>query len=166
MKQIIADSMVVIHFAKITLLETLSDCFEVMVPKKVYEESVANQKKFPDAVIISELIEKGKIKVIKASKTVVKEMERFGIMKGEAEAVAAFKEGKGELLASDDDVVSRNSAILDLKLVGTPALLVWLFEKRKVSKEKVIRSLTELKRLAWFESGLIDRIIAEVEKHD
>ncbi|MEE8400951.1 MAG: hypothetical protein V3R86_02200 [Candidatus Hydrothermarchaeaceae archaeon] len=137
-----------------------------MIPKKVYEESVANQKRFPDAVIIGALIEKRKIKVIEASNTVVKEMGRFGIVKGEAEAVAAFKEGKGDLLASDDDAVRRNSGILDIKLVGTPALIVWLFEKREVSKEKAIQSLTELKKLAWFEAGLIDRIIMGVEKHD
>lgn len=165
MKQIIADSMVVIHFAKITLLEALASCFEVMIPKKVYEESAANQKRFPDAAIIAALVEKGKIKVIEASEAVVREMRRFGIMKGEAEAVAAFKEGKGGLLASDDDAVRRNSIILDLKLVGMPALLVWLYKKQKIPREKTIQSLSELKKLAWFESGLIDRIIVEVE-HD
>lgn len=163
MRRIVADAMVVIHLAKITLLETLANWFAVTIPKKVYQEVVVNQEKFPDAAMVNALVEKGKIKVVETSETLVKELGKFGIRKGEVEAVAAFKEGKGELLASDDDAVRRNSVILDLKLVSTPALVVWLYRKEKVSKEKTVKSLTELKKLAWFESGFIDRIIAEVE---
>lgn len=162
----VADSMVLIHLAKVTLLETLASCFRVIIPAKVRQEVVVSAGKFPDAAMTKVLIERNKIKVANASETIVRELERFGIVKGEAEVVALLKEGKGDVVASDDDVVRKNSVLLDLKVTGTPALIMWLLRKKKISKSKAIESLTELKRIGWFEAGLLDRIIAEVEKHE
>jgi predicted nucleic acid-binding protein len=163
MKQIIADAMVVIHFAKITLLEILCDHFRIAIPDEVYEETTRDSMQFPDARLIDEIIKKKKMKVIEVPRGMIKEIEKFGIMKGEAAAVAAFKQGKGEVIASDDEAVRRNSTILGLKLVGTLALVKLLFKKGYISSEKAIWSLEELKRIGWFEAGLIDRIIAEVK---
>ncbi len=166
MIRIVADSMVLIHLAKLTILEALTGYLHVIIPGKVYREVTANAGKFPDAMITKALIEKNKIEVVNASETIVKELERFGIVKGEAEAAALLKEGKGDVIASDDDIIRKNSMLLDLKVAGTPTLIMWLFKKKEISKFKAIESLTELKKIGWFEAGLIDRIIAGVERHE
>lgn len=163
MKRIVADSMVLIHLAKITLLESLCQCCEVKIPKEVYQETAVGE--FPDAVICKNLAGKNKIKVMEASTKIVNELEKFSIVKGEAEAVALFKEGKADIIATDDNVVRKNSAVLDLKLIGTPALIKWMFRERKIPRDKALKSLSELKKIGWFEAGMIDRIIVEVEKY-
>lgn len=163
MKRIAVDSIVLIHLAKVTLLESLCECLEVNIPKRVYQEATAG--KFADAVICKNLVGKNKIKVIEALPKIVDELKKFSIAKGEAEAVALFKEGKADVIATDDDVVRKNSAVLDLKLIGTPALIKWMFKKKKISRDKAVKSLSELKKIGWFEAGMIDRIIVEVEKY-
>lgn len=163
MKRIVADSMVLIHLAKVTLLESLCECCEVKISKKVYQETTMGE--FPDAMICKNLVGKNKITVMEASAKIVNELKKFGIVKGEAEAAALFKEGRADIIATDDDVVRKNSAVLDLKLIGTPALIKWMFRKKKISGDKAVKSLSELKKIGWFEAGMIDRIIVEVEKY-
>jgi len=38
-----------------------------------------------------------------------------------------------------------------------------MFENGLIDKKKAIEGLEELKKIGWFERGLLDRIIAEVE---
>jgi len=38
-----------------------------------------------------------------------------------------------------------------------------MFEEGIITKKKAVEGLEELKKISWFERGLLDRIIAEVE---
>lgn len=101
--------------------------------------------------------------VLDANEERIKEIERFGIMGGEAEAVALYLDGKYDAIASDDNAVRENRALLNLKVIGTPTIIKWMFEKGVIEKKKAVESLEELKKIGWFEGGLLDRIIGEVE---
>ncbi len=39
----------------------------------------------------------------------------------------------------------------------------WSIYIKKMSKKKAVEGLEELKKIGWFERGLLDRIIGEVE---
>ena len=63
--RIVADSSALILLAKCNLLDIFCDLFEIIVPKAVRIEVASDNlvKIYPDAVLISELISKGAIKV-------------------------------------------------------------------------------------------------------
>ena len=158
------DAMAVIHLSKITLLRSLVENIEVVIPRKVFKESVKDSLgRYNDALITDGLIREGKIMVLDVNVDRIKEIERFGITGGEAEAVALYLDGKYDAIVSDDDVVRENRALLNLRVIGTPTIVRWMFENGLIDKKKAIEGLEELKKIGWFERGLLDRIIAEVE---
>ena len=163
-KWIIIDVMAVIHLSKITLLRSLVENIEVVIPRKVFKESVKDSLgRYNDALITDALLREGKIVVLDVNADRIKEIERFGITGGEAEAVALYLDGKYDAIVSDDDVVRENRALLNLRVIGTPTIVRWMFENGLIDKKKAIEGLEELKKIGWFERGLLDRIIAEVE---
>lgn len=46
--------------------------------------------------------------------------------------------------------------MLDLDLVGTPSILVDLFEAAAIDEGKLRRALDELRAIGWFSAGLLD----------
>jgi len=166
---VVKDSMVLIHLAKTTLLETSCAYFgKVDIPTQVFRETVeaGNAKNYLDARIIQNAISKGIINVrgIKNKKLLLRAQD-FNIQGGEAEAVALYWQEKADLLATDDDNVRGKKDLLELKLIGTPAILLKLFRDNKIDGKKAKQSAEQLRKIGWFNSEVIDRIIMEVEKH-
>ncbi|HZX20309.1 MAG TPA: DUF3368 domain-containing protein, partial [archaeon] len=108
---VVNDSMVLIHLAKITLLEKSCDHFgTVMIPEAVFLESVKTGKTrgFEDAILIESIIKKGKITVKKiGKKEQLKKINQYNIFGGEAEAIALYWQENADLLACDDDNVRK-----------------------------------------------------------
>jgi len=167
---VVKDSMVLIHLAKITLLETACTYFgSVEIPEKVFNETViiGKEKGHEDAVLIESAIKSGAIKVRKVKKPeLVKKANDFSIHGGEAEALALYWQEKADLLATDDDNVRRKKEFLDLKLIGTPAIILRLFNSKKIDSKKTKQSVTKLRKIGWFSSEVTDRILNEVEKNE
>ncbi len=166
---VVKDSMVLIHLAKITLLEKSCGHFsDIIIPEKVFEEVVVNGKKngYPDAFLVEEIIQKGKISV-KAlkNKNLEKRANQFNIFGGEAEAVALYWQEKAGLMACDDDNVRSKKDVLDLNIIGTPSILLSLYRKKKITKEKLGESINKLRRIGWFSSQVLDAILLEVHKN-
>jgi len=163
---LIKDAMVVIHLAKITLLESSCDYFKkVIIPRKVYEEIMAGEDKgYIDVKITDELISKNKIIIKKINnEKFLKKANEFGIQRGEAESVALYWQEKADYLATDDDNVRQKSFILDIKLIGTPTIILKLYKERIINKEKAILSINELKKIGWFNNIIIDKMLMEVQ---
>jgi len=158
------DAMVVINLSKITILQNLAENIRLVIPHKVFEEAVENSLgRYNDALITDGLIKDGNIMVLDVNEDRLKRIERFGLIGGEAEVVALYLDGKYDAVASDDDAVRANRALLNLKVIGTPAIIRWMFENGIIAKKKVVESLEELKTIGWFEKGLLDRIIGGIE---
>ncbi len=162
---IIKDSMVIIHLAKITLLEISCDYFkEACIPKKVYEEIIIGKDVYPEVKVIQELVDKKKITVKKVSdKNLLKKTKEFNLYRGEAETVALYWQEKAKYLASDDDNVRKKSVILDIKIIGTPVIILKLYKEKVINKTKFMNSLGELKRIGWFNNAVIDKILMEAK---
>src|SRR3989338_564550 len=160
---IVKDAVVLIHLAKLSLLEKSCDYFrKVIVPSLVFNE--VNKEEYPDAKIIKGLVKIKRI-VIKEvrNKGLIKKANEFNIQHGEAEALALYWQEKADLLATDDDNVRKKKDILDIKVIGTPAILLQLYNKRFINKEKALASIEGLRDIGWFSSALIDAMIMEVD---
>ena len=162
---IVKDAMVVIHLAKMTLLEGSCDYFrKVIIPLKVYEEIIKGEGVYPDVVVVKDLITQKKINVKEVKrKELLNKANEFGIYGGEAEAIALYWQEKADYLATDDDNVRKKNRILDIKTIGTPAIVLKLYNEKMIKKEKLLDSLNELREIGWFSNAVIDRILMEVK---
>jgi len=163
---IIKDSMVVIHLAKITLLEASCERFKpVAVPEEVHREILQGEKKgYEDVKIIEELIAVGKLSVKRLrdrEKKLLKRAAEFNVQGGEGEALALYWQEKADFLASDDDNLRRKSTLLNLRLIGTPAIILTLYQEKRIDRAKLQESLQALRRIGWFSNAVIDAILME-----
>ncbi len=161
---LIKDSMVLIHLAKISLLaESCAYFGEVIIPELVKKE-VLNEK-YPDHLIITELIIRNKIKVKQIkNKELIKKANNFNIYGGEAEAVALYWQENGNFIATDDDNVRKKKELLKLSLIGTPTIMLQLYQEKKINKEKLTKAIEMMKKIGWFNNTIWDKIRMEVEK--
>ena len=156
--------MVLIHLAKITLLEKSCEYFgKVIISKKVYEEViVCKEKTYPDIKIVEELVRMKKIQIIEADeKKYLKLAEEFNIQGGEKEALALYWQEKADYLATDDDNVRKKSTLLNIKIIGTPVIILKLYKEKIIQKEKFAECLNKLKKIGWFSSSIIDKLLME-----
>jgi predicted nucleic acid-binding protein len=161
---IIKDSMVVIHLAKITLLETSCERFKpVVVPEEVHREILQGKKKgYEDVKIIEELITAGKLGVKRVrEKKLLKRAAEFNVQGGEGEALALYWQEKADYLASDDDNLRKKSTLLNLRLIGTPAIILKLYQEKRIDRAKLQESLQALRKIGWFSNAVIDKILME-----
>lgn len=160
---IVKDSMVLIHLAKLTILETSCDYFRnVSIPKMVHQEVTGSGELHPDTVVISNMINKGKIKVRSVKdKKLIEKANQFNIQKGEAECVALYWQENAKFLATDDDNVRKKSVILDIPIIGTPSIMLKLYKEKQIGREKFEESISELRKIGWFSNAVLDKISAE-----
>jgi len=164
---VIKDAMVMIHLAKMTLLESSCKYFkDVMIPDLVYEEVIAGKEKgFLEVSVIESLINSKMIRVKKVkNENYLKKANEFNIQRGEAESLSLYWQEKANYLAIDDDNVRRKSSLLNLRIIGTPVIILILYRKRLIDKDKFRSSLHELKRIGWFSNAVIDKIMEEAER--
>lgn len=161
---IIKDAMVVIHLTKITLLKESCDYFKnVIISETVYKEVMfAKEKGYMDAKLIEELIKINKIVVKKIkNKKLLKKVNEFNIQRGEAESVVLYWQEKADYLATDDDNIRKKNTILNIKIIGTPSIILKLYKEKMIKKEKFIFGLERLRKIGWFSNAIIDRILME-----
>jgi len=166
---IVKDSMVVIHLAKITLLKKSCEYFKnVIIPEGVYNEIlIGKEKGYPDVAIIAEFIKTRKIIVKQVKdKAAVRNMGTFNLQGGEAEALALYWQEKADYLATDDDNVRKKNVLLEVKLIGTPAIILKLYKENLIGRDKFKEALIGLRKIGWFSTAIIDKVFMEGEKWD
>ena len=163
---IIKDSMVLIHLAKISILESSCDYFKkVLISELVHNEVLKGKEKgFSDVPIMLELIKQKKIIIKKArDKDLIKKLNQFNIQGGEAETIALYWKEKAGLIATDDDNVRKKKALLNIRVVGTPVIVLKLYKKKIISKDKLEQCVSELRNIGWFSNAVLDKILMEVK---
>lgn len=163
----IKDSMILIHLAKLAVLEESCRQFGiVLIPEKVYEEAVlaGKEKGHPDALIIEREIKGNLIKIKKViNRKKVDDLRLFGLHYGEAEAVALYFQENARFLATDDDTCRRNRIMLGINIIGTPAIVIMLFRKGRISREKAIDCVSVLDTIGWFDENVIHEMNRQIE---
>ncbi len=137
--KIIMDADCLIKLTKAGLKERVCQAFSLFIPHRVKEEVVDNgkAKELPDAVMIDDNIERGRIKVLTAP----------GPKKiaGEQEAVALFQTGGFDAIGSDDKQFIRHLKLFGIPFL-TPATCIAVMHKQGIVK--AIDALKGLEELA------------------
>ncbi len=163
---IVKDAMVLIHLAKLSVLEKSCMFFKnVIIPELVYKEVLKGKNKnYVDVPIILKIIKNKKITVKKINnKNLIEKVKQFNIQGGEAEVIALYWQEKSELIATDDDNVRKKRSLLDINVIGTPAILLKLYKEKIINKNKILECVSELRKIGWFSNAILDQISMEVK---
>jgi predicted nucleic acid-binding protein len=157
--EIVFDSSSLILLAKIDILRIVANNYQVSIPDVVRGECTI--KDSFDAKMISALIDKGQIKVIKIEKphSLNAVCKDFNIHKGEAEALTLALQRKCPL-AVDDLPTIKACKILDHKFITAIHFLINLADSAKIDKKS---ALVKLEKLSYF-GRYNNRIIADAVK--
>jgi len=165
---VVKDSMILIHLAKMQILADSCQYFgNVLIPTKVYEETVINGKRkgHPDALIVEQTINNNLIKIKRVkNKDKVDNLRLFGLHLGEAKAVALYFQEKAEFLATDDDTCRKNRIILGINIIGSPAIVIILFRKALITRKKALDCVSALETIGWFDTEVIHEMKRQIEK--
>jgi predicted nucleic acid-binding protein len=165
---VVKDSMILIHLAKMHLLIDSCQYFgDVIIPTKVYEETVINGKKkgHPDALIIEQTINNNLITIKEIeNKEKVDYLRLFGLHLGEAEAIALYFQEKAQILATDDDTCRKNRIILGINIIGSPAIVLMLFRKALITRRQAIDCVSALETIGWFDTEVIHEIKRKIDR--
>jgi len=159
--KLVMNSSTTILLAKANLLEIADEHFdEVIMSGEVHRETIEEPKKlgYEDAAIIEREVKKGKIKVRSCGgESVVKKLMRdFNIMKGEAETLVLAMEEKADLVATDDYQCIKAAKMLELPFAQAIALVVTLYENKKIEKNKARGAIEKLKEYGWYADWIIE----------
>ena len=163
---LILDTMVAIHLAKVTLLESACDHFKpAILPEAVHDEILAGGKKgYEDVRIVEALLRAGKLsRKHLRNNALLKRAWEFNVQRGEAEALACYWQEQADYLASDDDNLRSKRLLLNVALIGTPAIILALYQAKRIDKDKLHDSVQELRKIGWFSSAVIDKILLEAQ---
>jgi len=132
--KIVIDSDALIKLTKSGAKELITECFYVVIPERVYEETVTEAEGYRDA--------KESERNIEAKRIVVKEAQQEE--KGEMAVLHLYRRGDYDLLVSDDRRFLKHLAANEIPYLTPPFLIVYLLHTRKISKkygEKYIDNL-------------------------
>jgi rRNA-processing protein FCF1 len=133
--KIVIDSDALIKLTKSGAKELITECFNVVIPERVYEETVTEAEGYPDAKEIERNIEAKRIEIKEASQE----------EKGEMAVLDLYKRGDYDLLISDDCRFLRHLAVDGIPYLTPSFLIVYLLHKRKISKEYAENYIDNLK---------------------
>jgi hypothetical protein len=150
--KIVVDSDVLIKLTKTGSKEVVVGLLDIVIPKRVYEETVLESKGCLDANKIQENINEGNVQVNGLS----------AHNKGEIEALKLYRSGGFELIVSDDrkflNYLERN----DIPYLTSSSLIVYLLHKNGISKEETIRYIDNLKM--YISNGQYLKAMSEVQR--
>ncbi len=133
--KIVMDADCLIKLTKAGLKELVCDMWEVHIPDLVRRETTRAAPRLPDAVRIKENIGAGRILVASGSTR---------SRKGEEAALALFKAGALEAIATDDARFIRRLRGLGVPLIVPGVLIVKLCLEGAMTRDGASRALQEL----------------------
>ena len=153
---IIADSTALILLAKVSVLETFVKRNNAITSKIVYEE-VARGKELgrSDAILVEKLVSENKLKVKTPKASVKSRIQKlFNIKAGELEVVSLAYKTK-EFILSDDKKCLNTAKALGIDFINSLDVIVVLYKKRVITKEKALNCIEELDEYGWYSKDLI-----------
>lgn len=156
---VISDAGPLIALSKIDLLYILQKFFkEVIIPEGVWKEVVERGKGKPS----SKIVEKADwITIRKVKDKLSVDVLCHGIDRGEAETIVLAKELDANLILLDEKIPREIARFLDLKVVGSLALLHEAIERGMIdqSLEGIVKKMR--KRGIWIGDDIIEKIKKE-----
>jgi len=152
-----------ILFGKINKLDLLIKIFnKVFIAEEVYVEVVVRgmEKKFPDALLVKDLIDEKKIKIKKLNNKFEKEANKLtetysSLDLGEAQTIALVLQEKEKSVLIDESIARKIAKLNGIVPYGSLRVLLLAYKRKIIKKEEALSVLRGL-----IEAGL--RIGADV----
>ena len=163
--KVIMDSDSLIKLTKAKAKEIVLENIEAHIPPKVFEEVVTIPKEegYPDAFLIEENLQRGLLAIGKSGEDQhIEEMitgMRMGY--GEADVFRLYKSGSFDVISSDDSRFLKIIDALDVPYITPSALIVYLFDKKILSRADAKMYINNLKEMVSEEEYYL--AIREVE---
>jgi predicted nucleic acid-binding protein len=163
---IVFDSSTLILLAKKELLDLFLDNFEggIAVPRSVQVETCVNGRF--DALLIEKRIDEEKITVydtVEKRDRLRKLIDNFKLGLGEAEALLLCIDKGFEILATDDKNAINACKVLRLRFTTTINMLVGLYERQLIDREKALKKLDNLKLVGRYKEEILEDAKRRVE---
>lgn len=161
---LVSNTSTLVLLAKIGCLELfigISPTIEV--PTQVKRESLFDKDSYY-ARLIKKLIQEKKINVVEVNKSIIKNiMPEFRLDEGEAATYALFDSKKHDAVLTDDGELIKLCKLEKVPFTCAMAVVIRLYEKRKLSKEDAINKLEMLYRIGRYSKELYENFKSEVE---
>jgi predicted nucleic acid-binding protein len=127
------------------------------LPQSVYEELMVGETYGkPEAAVIRELVDGNTLTIARPHSPplvsriikIAVEGENKPLHRAEAEALVITREVEGVLIA-DDQVARSTARLVQVESHGTGYLLGRMFQEGLISKEEVVRKVTEMRKAGW-----------------
>lgn len=128
----------------------------IEIPFQVKNEALFEKDSYY-ARLIERLIEKEKIKVVSADKGKISDiMSQFRLDEGEAATYAIFNNKKHKAVLTDDGELIKLCKLEKIEFICAMAVVIRLFEMKKLSREETIDKLEELHTIGRYSEKLYE----------
>ena len=154
----VSNTSTLVLLAKISCLEKFIEISPAIeIPVQVKKEALFDYGSYY-AKLIEKLIQEKKIKVAPVFKKseINNIMAEFRLDEGEAAAYAAFNNKKHKAILTDDGELIKLCKLEKVPFVNAMAVVIRLFERKKLSKEGAINKLGDLHRIGRYSLELYE----------
>src|SRR3989344_1700390 len=145
MYMLVSNTSTLVLLAKVGCLEAFIEISPIIeIPVQVEKEALFDEGSYY-ARLIRKLILDGKIKAVWIDEgKIIKVMSEFRLDKGEAAAYVLFDSKKHEAMLTDDGELIKLCKLEQIPFICAMAVVIRLFEKKKLSKGETLSKLKNL----------------------
>ena len=161
---LVSNTSTLVLLAKISCLEEFIEISPTIeIPVQVKKEALFDYGSYY-AKLIEKLIQEKKIKVVPFFKKseISRIMEEFRLDEGEAATYAVFNNKKHKAILTDDGELIKLCKLEKVPFVNAMAVVIRLFERKKLSKEEAINKLEDLNKIGRYSLDLYEHFKMEV----
>jgi len=160
----VSNTSTLVLLAKVGRLEAFMELSPLIeIPSQVKKEALFEKDSYY-ARLIGKLIQEKNIRVAVVNKDITKKiMSEFRLDEGESATYALFDDRKHKAILSDDGELIKLCKLQKIPFVCAMAIIIRLFEKKKLSKEETIDKLEELNRIGRYSRKLYEHFKEKVE---
>jgi predicted nucleic acid-binding protein len=163
-KIIVLDASSLILLGKCGLVETLSQTFRMVIPNMVFNEVVNEEalKNYPEAKIISDLVDGKKIEVISIKRQKLKFPITLG--EGEIEAIILTQQIENAIWVTDDGRAIKACRYLKVPFIISPKVVVNLYQLGKIDFTVAKTSIDKLRIIGRYSPEIIAEALLRLEE--
>ncbi len=161
---LVSNTSTLVLLAKVGCLEYFIGISSIIeIPIQVRTEALFDKDSYY-AKLIQKLIQGNKIKVLRVEEARLTEiMSHFRLDNGEAAAYALFDNRKHKAILTDDGELIKLCKLENVPFICAMAVIIELYEKKKLSRENAINKLEELHNIGRYSEKLYEHFKAEVK---
>ena len=161
---LVSNTSTLVLLAKVGCLEVFIGISPpIIVPIQVKQEALFDKDSYY-AKLIQKIIKENKISIAKVDKNKInKIISQFNLDEGEAAAFAMFDSKKHKAILTDDGELIKLCKLQKVPFVCAMAVVIRLYEKKKLSKEETINKLEGLYVIGRYSEKLYEHFKSEVK---